>query len=207
MVDEAPEHWDDLWKPEYKNSIMLFDGAREVLGLGLNSLGYSLNSKNTQQLEETVDKLYKLTPNIKAIVADEMKGYMIQNNAAIGVTFSGEAAKCWRKMKNLRYVVPTEASNLWFDNMVIPKTVKNQDAAYAFINFMLKPENALKNAEYVGLLQHQTYQLRNCSQRRKKKINPSIQMLKTMKHLEVYEKFDHKWTGKYSDLFLQFKNV
>ena len=27
----------------------------------------------------------------------------------------------------------------------------------------------------------------------------------TMKHLEVYEKFDHKWTGKYSDLFLQFK--
>lgn len=99
MVDEAPEHWDDLWKPEYKNSIMLFDGAREVLGLGLNSLGYSLNSKDLQQLEETVDKLYKLTPNIKAIVADEMKGYMIQNNVAIGVTFSGEASQMLEKMK------------------------------------------------------------------------------------------------------------
>ena len=74
MVDEAPEHWDDLWKPEYKNSIMLFDGAREVLGLGLNSLGYSLNSKDTQQLEETVDKLYKLTPNIKAIVGGRNEG-------------------------------------------------------------------------------------------------------------------------------------
>lgn len=97
MVEEAPEHWDDLWKPEYKNSIMLFDGAREVLGLGLNSLGYSLNSKDPQQLEETVDKLYKLTPNIKAIVADEMKGYMIQNNAAIGVTFSGEASQMLEK--------------------------------------------------------------------------------------------------------------
>ena len=85
-------------------------------------------------MEETVDKLYKLTPNIKAIVADEMKGYMIQNNAAIGVTFSGEASQMLEKNENLRYVVPTEASNLWFDNMVIPKTVKNQDAAYAFIN-------------------------------------------------------------------------
>ena len=72
---------------------MLFDGAREVLGLGLNSLGYSLNSKNPEQLSQTVDKLYELTPNIKAIVADEMKGYMIQNNAAIGVTFSGEASQ------------------------------------------------------------------------------------------------------------------
>ena len=100
-------------------------------------------------MEETVDKLYKLTPNIKAIVADEMKGYMIQNNAAIGVTFSGEASQMLEKNPSLKYVVPTEASNLWFDNMVIPKTVKNQDAAYAFIN--------------------------------------------------------HKWTGKYSDLFLQFK--
>ena len=104
MVEEAPEHWDDLWKPEYKNSIMLFDGAREVLGLGLNSLGYSLNSKDPQQLEETVDKLYKLTPNIKAIVADEMKGYMIQNNAAIGVTFSGEASQMLEKNPNLKYV-------------------------------------------------------------------------------------------------------
>lgn len=204
MVDEAPEHWDDLWKLEYKNSIMLFDGAREVLGLGLNSLGYSLNSKDPQQLEETVDKLYKLTPNIKAIVADEMKGYMIQNNVAIGVTFSGEASQMLEKNENLRYVVPTEASNLWFDNMVIPKTVKNQDSAYAFINFMLKPENALQNAEYVGystpnlpakeLLPEET--------KEDKAFYPDVE---TMKHLEVYEKFDHKWTGKYSDLFLQFK--
>ena len=83
LVDKAPEHWDDLWRPEYKNSIMLIDGAREVMGLGLNSLGYGLNDKNADHLQEAVDKLYKLTPNIKAIVADEMKGYMIQNNAAL----------------------------------------------------------------------------------------------------------------------------
>lgn len=80
LVDKAPEHWDDFWRPEYKNSIMLIDGAREVMGLGLNSLGYGLNDKNADHLQEAVDKLYKLTPNIKAIVADEMKGYMIQNN-------------------------------------------------------------------------------------------------------------------------------
>ena len=204
MVDEAPEHWDDLWKPEYKNSIMLFDGAREVLGLGLNSLGYSLNSKDPQQLEETVDKLYKLTPNIKAIVADEMKGYMIQNNAAIGVTFSGEASQMLEKNPNLKYVVPTEASNLWFDNMVIPKTVKNQDAAYAFINFMLKPENALKNAEYVGYAtpNNTAKELLPEETKEDKSFYPDAD---TMKNLEVYEKFDHKWTGKYSDLFLQFK--
>ncbi len=38
MVDKAPEHWNDLWRPEYKNSIMMIDGAREVMGIGLNSM-------------------------------------------------------------------------------------------------------------------------------------------------------------------------
>jgi len=68
LVKTVPKHWSDLWRPEYKNSIMMIDGAREVMGIGLNALGYSLNSKNPKQLQEAVNKLYRLTPNIKAIV-------------------------------------------------------------------------------------------------------------------------------------------
>ena len=75
---------------------------------------------------------------------------MVQGDAAIGVTFSGEASEMLDKNEDLRYVVPSEGSNLWFDNLVIPKTVKHEKEAYAFINFMLKPENAAQNAEYIG---------------------------------------------------------
>ena len=38
MVKQAPEHWKDLWREEYRNDIMLVDGAREIMGLGLNTL-------------------------------------------------------------------------------------------------------------------------------------------------------------------------
>lgn len=72
---------------------MLIDGVREVMGFGLQSLGYSLNSKNPVEIEEAAEHLYNLTPNIKAIVADEIKGYMIQDAAAIAVSFSGEASE------------------------------------------------------------------------------------------------------------------
>ena len=204
MVDKVPEHWADLWRPEYKNDIMMYDGAREVMGIGLNSLGYSLNSKDPQQLQESVDKLYTLMPNIKALVADEMKGYMIQNNAAIGVTFSGEASQMLEANEDLRYVVPSEASNLWFDNIVIPKTVKNKEAAYAFINFMLRPENAYKNALYVG------YSTPN--KEAKKMLPEEVQEDQafypsddTLKNLEVYEQLGKKWLGVYNDLYLQVK--
>ncbi len=51
---------------------------------------------------------------------------------------------------DLAYVVPKEGTNLWFDNMVIPKTVANKDGAEKFIDFMLRPDIALQNAEYIG---------------------------------------------------------
>lgn len=121
MVDKAPEHWSDLWKPEYKNDIMLVDGAREVMGIGLGTLGYSLNTKSMKELNAASAKLDDLTPNIKAIVGDEMKGYMINGDAAIGVTFSGEASEMLDSNNHLHYVVPSEGSNLWFDNLVIQK--------------------------------------------------------------------------------------
>ncbi|MCF0240460.1 MAG: extracellular solute-binding protein, partial [Streptococcus gallolyticus] len=74
MVENAPEHWSDLWNSEYANDIMLVDGAREVMGVGLGTLGYSLNTKSLSELNAASQKLDDLTPNIKAIVGDEMKG-------------------------------------------------------------------------------------------------------------------------------------
>ncbi|EAD8004151.1 extracellular solute-binding protein, partial [Listeria monocytogenes] len=148
--DKNFDTWNALFDPELKNQILLIDGAREVMGLGLNSLGYSLNDTNKAHLQAARDKLETMTPNVKAIVGDEIKLLMADNEAGVAVTFSGEAAEMLSENEDLEYVIPKDGSNLWFDNMVIPKTAKNVDGAHKFINFMLKPENAAINAEYVG---------------------------------------------------------
>lgn len=204
MVDQAPEHWEDLWREEYRNDILLVDGAREVMGFGLNSFGYSLNSKDKVELAVTAAKLNELTPNIKAIVGDELKGYMIQGDAAIGVTFSGEASEMLDGNEDLVYVVPSEGSNLWFDNIVIPKTAKHQKEAYAFINFMLVPENAAQNAEYIGYATPNTSAkaLLPAEITEDKAFYPDPT---TIQNLEVYDNLGHKWLGIYNDLYLQFK--
>ena len=48
------------------------------------------------------------------------------------------------------YVIPKEGSNLWFDNMVIPKTAQNKEGAYKFMNFLLDAKNNKQNTEWVG---------------------------------------------------------
>ncbi|MDN5965588.1 MAG: ABC transporter substrate-binding protein, partial [Lactococcus sp.] len=104
LVKTPPAHWKDLWSSDYKDNLMLIDGAREIIGMGLNEQGSSLNSKDMGQLNQAYDRLKDLTPNIKAVVADEIKQYMINNEAAAAVTFSGEASEMVSQNKDLHYV-------------------------------------------------------------------------------------------------------
>ncbi len=106
--------WNDLWDPDLRNQILLVDGAREVMGMALNSLGYSLNDTNKAHLQEAKRKLDRLMPNVKAIVGDEIKLLLANEEAAIGVVWSGDAAEIISENDKLDYVVPKEGSNLWF---------------------------------------------------------------------------------------------
>ena len=205
MIDgESIQTWDDLWDPSLEKSLMLIDGAREILGFSLQSLGYSLNSKGESELLEAKQKLDTLMPNVKAIVADEIKMYMIQGEASVAVTFSGEAADMMWENENLHFVLPEEGSNLWFDNIVIPKTAQNLDAAYAFINFMLRPEVAAQNADYIGYStpNKEAMELLPEETTSDEQFYPSNE---TTEQLEVYENLGPEYLGIYNDLFLEFK--
>ncbi|MBO0995857.1 ABC transporter substrate-binding protein [Bacillus sp. SD088] len=197
-------NWDDLWNPDFKNQIFLVDGAREVIGLGLNSLGYSLNDTNKEHLLEAKQKLDQLTPNVKAIIGDEIKLLLANEEAAIGVTWSGEAADVMWENENVDYVVPEEGSNLWFDNMVIPKSAQNVEGAYKFINFMLDPENAAQNADYVGYSTPNQKALDYLDEEvvNDQRFYPEPELTE---RLEVYDNLGKRMLAYYNDLYLEFK--
>ncbi|MGM9926117.1 MAG: PotD/PotF family extracellular solute-binding protein [Bacillus sp. (in: firmicutes)] len=196
--------WNDLWDKDLKNDILLVDGAREVLGMGLNSLNYSLNDTNKEHLREAKEKLDLLTPNVKAIVGDEIKMLMANEEAAVGVVWSGDASEIMYENEKLDYVVPKEGSNLWFDNMVIPKTAKNIEGAHAFINFMLDPENAAQNTDYVGYSTPNVGALEILGEEVSgdERFYPNPELTEK---LEVYENLGKRNLAYYNELFLEFK--
>ncbi|MBP3964777.1 ABC transporter substrate-binding protein [Paenibacillus lignilyticus] len=196
--------WDDLWDPGLRNQILLVDGAREVIGFGLNSLHYSLNDTNEDHLQEAKAKLEELTPNVKAIVGDEIKLLLANEEAAVGVVWSGDASEIIGENEKLTYVVPEEGSNLWFDNMVIPKTARNIEGAHQFINFMLDPEHAAQNAEYVGYSTPNEKAMAFLPEEisSDERFYPKPEL--TAK-LEVYKNLGKKMLSHYNELFLEFK--
>ena len=149
MVDEPVRSWSVLFDEKYKDSILMQNSVRDALGITLKYLGYSLNSKNTQELEEARDLLISQKPLVQAYVVDEVRDKMIGNEAAIGVIYSGEALYCIRENEDLAYVVPEEGSNVWIDGWVIPKNAPNKENAEAFLNFMSRPDIAKINFEYL----------------------------------------------------------
>lgn len=196
--------WNDLWDPAFKNQILLVDGAREIIGMALNSLHYSLNDTNKTHLQQAKQKLDALTPNVKAIVGDEIKMLLANEEAAIGIVWSGDAAEIMWENERLDYVIPKEGTNLWFDNMVIPKTAKNIEGAHQFINFMLDPKNAAQNAEYVGYSTPNKKALEYLPKEivEDERFYPSEQLANK---LEVYENLGKSMLAYYNELFLQFK--
>jgi len=64
--------------------------------------------------------------------------------------YSGDAVTLKDENPNLEYAIPKEGTNKWIDAMCIPNTNKNKKEAEMFINFLLDPENAKVNTEYIG---------------------------------------------------------
>ncbi|MFT8813426.1 ABC transporter substrate-binding protein [Oenococcus sp.] len=197
-------HWDQLWSSRFRNKILLVDSARDAFGLSLISMNKSVNSKRMPDVLAAKAKLDALMPNVKAILADEMVMYLAQEEAPIGISWSGQAAEMIAQNKHLHYVVPSEGSNLWFDNLAIPKTAKHFTAIYKFLNFMSEPKNAAQNAEYVEYATPNkgAVKLLPKSVTSDRQFYPDDQ---TIKHLEVYSDLGSRWTQIYNDLFLEFK--
>ncbi|WFA09456.1 spermidine/putrescine ABC transporter substrate-binding protein [Tissierella sp. Yu-01] len=150
MVDEELDSWADLWNEKYEDQIIMLNSQRDSLAVALKKLGYSLNSRNENELEEAKAELIKQKPLVYAYMGDEVKEAMISGEAAIAVVWSGDAVYMKWENPDLEYVIPEEGTNLWFDSMVIPKNSQNKEAAEKFIDFMTRPDIAAKNVEYIG---------------------------------------------------------
>ena len=135
-VPNPPESWEDLWNSEYAGRLVLLDDPRVVIGFTLMTLGYDLNTKDPQQLEEAKTKLLELIPNVKLFDSDSPKTALIAGDVDLGNVWNGEAFTAQLEDPAFQYVFPTEGTILWQDNWAIPTGAPHLDAAYAWVNYI-----------------------------------------------------------------------
>lgn len=150
-VDEADlGSWDILWNPKYKGQTVMFDNARDAMGLTLKSLGYSLNTTDETELREAAKKIKSGKNNFQGFWMDQILEKLPSGEAWIAPYYAGDAVTMIEEAPNLGFFVPEEGTNMFVDAMCVPANAQNVENAEAFINFMCETEIAKQNIEYIG---------------------------------------------------------
>ena len=150
MVNEPVASWDILWDEAYEGKILMYDSVRDTIGITLIMLGYDINTRSSEEVLAAQEALIAQKPLVRAYLTDDIKMEMINGSAALAVVYSGDAMASMAENEDLAFAVPLEGSNVWFDNVIIPKTAKNVAEAEAFINFLCDAQVAATNSEYIG---------------------------------------------------------
>ena len=166
ISDNEVKDWDVLKNPAYAGKVLMKDAFRDVytaLLIALNKEAIDAGEKDIRTLpfdtsEESVklveDYLNSFKESVCGWEADFGKEQMTKELAWINLSWSGDAQWAIDEAEDigmeLRYAIPQTGSAVWFDGWVIPKYAKNIKAARYFINFMCKPENALRNMDMTG---------------------------------------------------------
>ena len=166
VPDSVALSWDCLWNKKYAGKILMKDSYRDAYGTaviyahakelkeGTVTVEELMNDYSPRAMELAEKYLKALKPNIAGWEADFGKEMMTKNKAWLNMTWSGDAIWAIEEANavgvDLDYEVPEEGSNIWYDGWVIPKYARNPEAASYFINFMCRPDIALRNMDFCG---------------------------------------------------------
>jgi spermidine/putrescine transport system substrate-binding protein len=142
LVAAPVKQWADLWDERHAGKIGLWALPRDVIGLGLKSLGYSVNSEDPAELEAALARLIQLKPRVffLDLALSEASTYLVSGEATIIYGWSYDVLEARKKLSTIDYVLPEEGALLWGDNLTIPANSPNGYTAELFINFLLRPE-------------------------------------------------------------------
>ena len=179
MSHEEASSWKVLSNPKFKRRVTVKDNVRDsyFAAVGavkhdlltspefINSPDYAkrleeeMNDVSPETIQAVQDYLQDVRENAYSFETDSGKADMITGKVVANYQWSGDAVYSLDQAEEddyiLNFAVPEEATNIYFDGWVMLKAGIGQDpdkqqAAEAFINFLSRPDNVIRNMYYIG---------------------------------------------------------
>ena len=150
LVKEEPTSWKVLWDEQYSGKILMFNNPRDAFAIAQFVLGQDINTTKKEDWDAAAELLMEQRKKVKPeYVMDEVFIKMESGEYAFATYYAGDYELMAENNPDLGFVFPEEGVNTFYDAMCIPNSAQNKKGAEAFINFMMEPEIALANAEYI----------------------------------------------------------
>lgn len=141
--------WSDFFDPDFAGRVALLDDYRTTMGLALIMLGYSPNTSNKTEIAEATEFLMDQKAQIGGYVGDDAQDLLLEGEFDMVMEWSGDVFQVMEEAPDIQYVIPSEGSIIWVDNICIPVDAPNKAMAETFINYILEPEVGATLSNYV----------------------------------------------------------
>jgi len=162
LMPGAPvDSWSLVFDPavvsKFKDcGVSVLDDPTDMVGTVLLWLGKDPNSQSAEDLALAEEKLLAIRPYIRTIHSSQYIEDLANGEICIAVGYSGDmlqardrAAEAGKPV-DVRYSIPKEGALLWFDTLAIPADAKHPGNAHAFIDFLMRPDVAAANSDFVN---------------------------------------------------------
>jgi spermidine/putrescine transport system substrate-binding protein len=142
LVDGTPDSWSDLLQPSdaLKGKITMLATDRWLMAAGMLAKGYSVNDTDQGHIDEVKDLLIDTKKDLLAYDDTTFYSKLVSGEASLVHAWDGWCNYGIAENTDIKYVIPSEGTDLWVGTMVIPAASENKDEAHAFINYILGVE-------------------------------------------------------------------
>ena len=144
--------WSMYDRKDIAGRMTLLNDLREVIGAALKFNGYKYNTLEDTELQKAKDTVIRWKQNIAKFDVDEAKRGLSSGEFFLIQVYNGDAIQLMSENEDIAFALPEEGTSISQDDFVIPASSGNTDLAYSFIDFLLEPENAKANMEFVFYL-------------------------------------------------------
>jgi spermidine/putrescine transport system substrate-binding protein len=152
-VTKTVSGFEALFDAAYRGRITMLDDLENVVAAVLAHLGLPMNSVAPADLAQVKQLLVAQRPLVQAYTSDSYKERLISGDAWISLGWSGDlmqaADAAAENGDEVRVVVPAGGTMIWLDSMAVPRAASEVELAHQFIDYLLEPEVAARNAQHV----------------------------------------------------------
>lgn len=150
LTDVEITGYADLWDPALEDNIALTANYRVINGIALKAMGESYNTEDPDVIRAAGEKMMELAPNVRVINDSNTQDFVISGEAAVGFLYTSQVSLAMTSRPDLKLVYPKEGLGFGIIAGFIPSEAPNADAAYAFLDYINRPENAAACFEFLG---------------------------------------------------------
>jgi len=161
LGDTPLDSWDFIFDPKqiakFKDcGVSVLDASDEVLKVVLAWMGRDPNSQKEEDLKAAEEKLMAIRPYIRKIHSSQYIEDLANGDLCVALGWSGDVLQSRDRAEEagqgtvIKYVIPKEGTIVWFDTLAIPADAKHPKNAHAFINYLMEPQVAANNSNFVN---------------------------------------------------------